>query len=131
MHRELVNLYRTYENKPVATETVLEIAADFTLDLINVFGEALGEENPLKDGWRSFAPFEFILALNNVLAKFKQSGFDGLEDTERPLLTDHGVLLGSLIRAALQTHPDSFPGEEHFQIPDKVAHDLLILSERL
>lgn len=131
MHRELVNLYRTYENKPVHPETSLEIAADFTLDLINVFGESLDGENPLKENWRSFAPFEFILALNNVLAKFKQGGFDGLDENERTLLSDHGVLLGSLIRAALQTHPDSFPDEEHFQIPDKVAHDLLILSENL
>jgi hypothetical protein len=99
------------------------------LDLINVFGDTLDDTTGVTKGWRTFEPFEFLQALNNLLAKLKDKGYDALDDTEKRLLVDPDVLLGALIRASLQSHPDSFPDEEHFQIPDMVAHDLLIFSE--
>ena len=131
MNRELRDLYRAYEHKKLAPETALEIAGDFVLDLINVFGDCLDAATPLKEGWRQFAPFEFIFGLNSVLAKYKQSGYDALDDAERSMLADHAVLVGSLVRAALISHPDAFPDENHFQIPDMVASDLLKLTETL
>lgn len=129
LNREVRDLYRAYESKPLKPETALEIASDFVLDLINVFGEPLNEKTPLKEGWQQFVPFEFLLGLNTTLANYKESGYEALDDTERAMLADHGVLLGALVRAALATHPDTFPGEEHYQIPDAVAKALLRLTE--
>ncbi|HEY9870959.1 MAG TPA: hypothetical protein V6D08_17470 [Candidatus Obscuribacterales bacterium] len=129
LNRQVRDLYKAYEHKPLKPETALEIVSDFVLDLINVFGDRLDEKTPLHDNWRQFAPFEFILGLNEVLRKYKEQGHEALDETERAMLADHGVLLGSLIRAALTSHPDAFPDEEHFQIPDVVAKELLILSE--
>lgn len=129
LNRQLRDLYHSYEHKPLKPETALELASDFVLDLINVFGDNLTDETPLKEGWRQFAPFEFILELNNILARYKESGHSALEPSERALFADHGVLLGTLFRAALKAHPDSFPDEDHFQIPEAVAQELLILSE--
>jgi hypothetical protein len=121
---ELKALYNTYLRKHLSPETSLEIASEFVLDLINVFGDNLEAGTAPKDGWRQFAPFEFILELNNMLARYKEKGLDGLEDVERSLLVDNSLLLGSLSRAALAGHPDTFPGEEHYQIPQAVADDL-------
>ncbi|MBI4533746.1 MAG: hypothetical protein HY711_07340 [Candidatus Melainabacteria bacterium] len=129
INREIRDLYKAYESKVLKPETVLDIACDFVLDLINVFGDNLTESVPLKEGWRQFAPFEFILGLNNTLVKFKESGYDALDETELALLADPGVLLGSLVRSALTSHPDSFPDEDHYQIPDVVAAQLLRLTE--
>ncbi len=129
LNREVKNLYHAYYIKSFKPETVLEIASDFVLDLINVFGDNLDQSTPLKPNWKQFAPFEFILELNNILAKYKQSGHAALDANERSLLSSPSVLLGSLVSAALKSHPDSFPNEEHFQIPDAVARELLVLSE--
>lgn len=129
LHRQLRDLYKAYEHKALKPETALEIASDFVLDLINVFGDKLGEKDPLKEGWKRFAPFEFIVGLNNILNKYKQQGYEALDEPERAMLADHGVLLGSLLRSALTAHPDAFPDEEHFQIPDAVANELLNLTE--
>lgn len=129
LNRELRNLYKAYEHKPLRPETALEIASDFLLDLINVFGDNLDDKTPLKEGWKRFAPFEFILGLNETLGKYKEHGYEGLDDTERRLLADHGILLGSLVRSGLSAHPDAFADEEHFQIPDAVAKELIILTE--
>lgn len=128
MNNEVKDLYLTYRNKKVIVHNTLEIVTDFVLDLINVFGDNLTTDNPLKDGWTTFAPFEYILSLNQLLAKLKDLGYYKLDDVEKELLADHSLLLGGLIRSALTTHPDSFPDEEHFQIPDAVAHDLKQLA---
>jgi hypothetical protein len=128
MNNEVRDLYLTYRNKKVIVHNTLEIVTDFVLDLINVFGDTLTTDNPLKDGWRTFAPFEYILSLNQLLAKLKDVGYYKLDDVEKELLADHSLLLGGLVRAALTNHPDSFPDEEHFQIPDAVATDLLQLA---
>jgi len=129
LNREVRNLYKAYEHKPLKPETALEIVSDFVLDLINVFGDNLDEKTPLKEGWKQFAPFEFILELNETLRKYKEQGYEGLEDAERSLLADHGVLLGSLMRSGLHAHPDAFADEDHFQIPKAVANELIILTE--
>ena len=129
LNREVRNLYKAYEHKPLKPETALEIASDFVLDLINVFGDNLDEKTPLKEGWKQFAPFEFILELNETLRKYKEQGYEGLEDTERAMLADHGILLGSLMRSGLHAHADTFADEEHFQIPNAVAKELIILTE--
>lgn len=129
LNRQVRDLYISYEKKALKPETALELCSDFVLDLINVFGDNIDENTPLKQGWMRFAPFEFILSLNNVLEKYKASGYAELEPYERTLFADHGVLLGTLIRQGLEAHPDSFPEEEHFQIPDAVAKELLLLSE--
>jgi len=129
LNREVRNLYKAYEHKPLKPETALEIASDFVLDLINVFGDNLDEKTPLKEGWKKFAPFEFILGLNETLRKYKEQGYDGLEDSERAMLADHGILLGTLMRSALNAHPDAFADEEHFQIPNAVAKELIVLTE--
>lgn len=128
-YKEVLQLYRAYEVKPLKPETALEIATDFTLDLINVFGDNLSDTTALKDGWTEFVPFEFILALNNILARFKQTGYEELEDAERAMLADAGVLIGTLVRESLRSHPDSFPDEEHYQIPNQVAEELKKLTE--
>jgi hypothetical protein len=127
-YKEVLHLYRAYETKILKPETALEIASDFTLDLINVFGDSLSDSNPLMDGWREFVPFEFILGLNKILARFKQSGYTDLDGVERTMLADTGVLLGTLIRESLRAHPDSFPDEEHYQLPNEVAKELLELT---
>ncbi|GEM_PF-2435907 len=129
LNRQVRDLYRSYASRPLKPETSLEVASDFVLDLINVFGDGLTAETPLKAGWRQFAPFEFLLELNNTLARYKERGYSALEPAERALFADPGVLLGTLIRAALKAHPDTFPEEDHYQIPDAVAKELLILSE--
>jgi len=129
LNRQVRDLYRAYDKKALKPETALELVADFVLDLINVFGDTLDDATPLKPGWRQFAPFEFILDLNKILERYKQSGHSALEPEERAFFADHGVLLGALVRAALKAHPDAFPDEEHFQVPDAVAKEMLILSE--
>ncbi len=129
LNRQVRDLYRSYEKKQLKPETALELVSDFVLDLINVFGDNLNETTPLKEHWRRFAPVEFILSLNSVLEKYKKSEYAELEPEERALFADHGVLLGTLVRQALTTHPDSYPEEEHFQIPEAVAKELLVLSE--
>jgi hypothetical protein len=128
IHRQVRDIYKAYHNRKLRPETALEIASDFVLDLINVFGEELSDKTPLIEGWHQFAPFEFILGLNNVLAKYKQEGLEALEDSQRAMLADNGVLLGTLINMALTTHADSFPDEEHFQIPHAVAVELRALA---
>jgi hypothetical protein len=129
LNRQVRDLYHSYQKRQLKPETSLEIVSDFVLDLINVFGESLSGESPLKVDWSQFAPFEFILDLNKILERYKQSGYADLDPTERALFADHGVLIGTLVRAALKAHPDAYPEEEHFQIPTSVANELLILSE--
>lgn len=128
-NRQVRDLYHSYLKRQLKPETSLEIVSDFVLDLINVFGETLTQEASVRENWSKFAPFEFILDLNKILERYKQSGYSALEPTERALFADHGVLIGTLIRAALKAHPDAYPDEEHFQIPSSVAKELLILSE--
>src|SRR5579885_2398373 len=111
LNRQVRNLYKTYRGKALKPESALEICSDFVLDLINVFGDELTDENPLKPEWENFAPFEFLLGLNQMLGKYKSGGYDNLSDNERALLHDSDLLLGSLIKASLTTHPDSFPDE--------------------
>lgn len=126
LSREVRDLYNAYLHKQLRPETALEITANFILDLINVFGERLDEATPLQDGWRQFAPFEFILYLNSLLARYKLSGDEStLEDDERILFHDSHILLAALLRSALTSHPDSFPDEDHYQIPDPVAQELI------
>lgn len=127
--REVRDLYRAYEHKTLKPETALELVSDFVLDLINVFGDELNDKTALKEGWRRFAPFEFILELNALLGRYKDGGYETLDEGERAMLADHGVLFGALVRSALTSHPDAFPDEEHFQIPDAVATRLLVLTE--
>ena len=122
--QEVRQLYDTYAKKKLRPETALEFASDFLLDLVNALGDKLDADTPLKDGWRQFAPFEFLLALNKILGRFKESGRKSLAEFESALLVDNNLMIGSLIRSALTSHPDSFPGEEHFQIPSDVADDL-------
>ncbi len=129
LNREVEQLYRAYEAKPLRPEAALELASDFVLDLINIFGEPLNESTPLKKEWCQFVPFEFLLSLNNVLGRYKESGHNGLSEEERALLADHGVLFGSLLKASLNNHPDTIPGEEHYQIPAGVAEDLSRLCQ--
>jgi hypothetical protein len=129
LNHEVRDLYLAYEKKHVKPELALEIASDFTLDLINSMGDELSDEVPLKENWRPFAPFEFLLELNSTLQTFKESGESHLKESDRKILHKTKALLGALIRAALDTHPDSYPGEEHYQIPHPVAHELLVLSE--
>ncbi len=129
LNRQVRDFYKAYCHKPLKPETALELCSDFVLDLINVFGEPLSEESPLKADWQNFAPFEFILSLNETLGRYKQSGYEGLSEPDRAMMHDHSVLFGNLIKAALSSHPDSFPDEEHFQIPHAVARELIALSE--
>ena len=129
LNRQLRDFYKAYRHKPLRPETALELSSDFVLDLINVFGEQLSEAMPLKPDWQNFAPFEFLLSLNETLGRYKETGYDALSDDERKMMHDHDALLGSLIKAALTNHPDSFPDEEHFQSPHAVARELLVLSE--
>ena len=128
LNRQVRDLYHSYEKKALKPETSLEMVSDFVLDLINVFGDMLDDATPLKEHWCQFAPFEFILELNKILERYKQSGYSALEPEERAFFADHGLLIGALVRAALKAHPDSFPDEQHFQIPEAVANELLILS---
>lgn len=123
MNKDLEAFYKAYLHKKLAPETALELSFDFTLDLINAFGDILKEMPPLP-GWKQFAPIEFILSLNNLLAKYKEEGFQALSDSEKQLLTDSGLLFGTLVRSALTTHPDSYPNEDHFQLPEELAADL-------
>ena len=129
LNRQVRDLYRAYEKKHLHPENALQIVGDFVLDLINEFGDKLSESSPLKENWQPFAPFEFMLELNSKLKKYKEVGLHGLSADEQHLLTKYNVLLGAAIDAALKSHPDSFPGEEHFQIPHAVARELQILSE--
>jgi hypothetical protein len=129
LNRQVRDLYYSYDKKTLKPETALELVSDFVLDLINVFGDTLTEANPLKENWRQFAPFEYMLGLNKVLERYKESGYSALDPNERALFADHGLLFGTLIQSALKAHPDAFPDEDHFQIPDHIANELIILSE--
>jgi hypothetical protein len=125
LNRQARDLYKAYEKKPLRPETALALAGEFVLDLINMMGDVLTKESPLKSNWQTFAPFEFLLQLNETLKKYKEGGEQALSATERPMLHQHKALIGGLIRSALKSHPDSFPDEEHFQIPHNVAEELL------
>jgi hypothetical protein len=129
LNRQVRDLFQAYAKRPAKPESALEVASDFMLDLINVFGDQLSSETPLKPDWSQFAPFEFILGLNDLLSKYKASGYDNLSASERSLLHDNHLLLGSLINAAMTNHPDTFPDEEHYQIPNTVAKELRLLAE--
>ena len=129
LNRQVRDLYISYQKKPLKPETALELVSDFVLDLINTFGDNLDDETPLKESWQQFAPFEFILGLNTILERYKQSGYTALDPSERAFFSDHGVLIGTLVREALKSHPDAFPDEEHYQIPAAVAKELMVLSE--
>lgn len=126
---EVKQLFDAYSKKKLRPETALEFASNFVLDLVNSLGDRLDDNTPIKDGWRQFAPFEFLLALNKILARFKEKGRNNLAEFESALLVDNNLMIGSLVRSALVSHPDSFPGEEHFQIPADVAEDLNQLVE--
>lgn len=128
--REVKDLYNAYIRKPLRPESALEISSDFVLDLINVFGDRLDAETPLKEGWSRFAPFEFILYLNSVLVRYKAlgpDGYDELDESEKTLLHDNGVLLESLVRSPIESHADAFPQEEHYQLPQDVINQLFVL----
>jgi len=125
LNRQARDLCKAYEKKPLHPETALALAAEFALDLINMMGDELTKETPLKEHWQTFAPFEFLLQLNETLKKYKEGGEQAVSVSERPLLHDHKALIGGLIRAALKSHPDSFPDEQHYQIPHNVAEELL------
>lgn len=129
LNRQVRDLYQAYAKRPAKPELALEVASDFMLDLINVFGDQLSDDTPLKSDWTQFAPFEFILGLNDMLGKYKASGYESLSESERSTLHDNHLLLGSLINAALTSHPDTFPDEEHYQIPNAVAKELRLLVE--
>lgn len=122
--KDLKELYKTYLHKILRPENALEICSDFVLDLINVFGDKLSADTPLKPDWVEFAPFQFILSLNELLAKYKAAGEDGydqLSEIEQTILHDSHLLLSSLIKSALSSQPELFEDEEHFQIPKAVA----------
>jgi len=129
LNRQVRDLYRAYEKKHLHPESALQIVGDFVLDLINEFGDKLDQSTPLNADWQVFAPFEFMLELNSTLKKYKDAGLHGLSAGEQAMLTKFNVLINSAVHAALKSHPDSFPGEEHFQIPHAVARELLVLSE--
>ncbi len=97
---ELKALFNTYLKKTLRPETALEFASGFSLDLINAFGELLSDATPLQTGWIEFAPFAFILQLNALLARYKENGYDALDDVERILVADTHVMLGALIGAS-------------------------------
>ena len=130
INADLKELYSVYIHKHLCPESALEIASNFILDLINVFGEKLDATTPLKPDWKPFAPFEFLLELNSILARYKEKGPDGLDDLEHSLLRDNSLLIGSLTRAALIAHPDAYSEEDHFQIPQAVADNLEFLVEK-
>jgi len=67
--------------------------------------------------------------LNAALGRYAAGGLKALDDAERKRLSDHKALLGGLVRAALAAHPDAFPGEEHYQLPEHVTQHLLVLSD--
>lgn len=129
LNRQVRDLFVSYQRKSLKPETALELVSDFVLDLINVFGDTLDQGAAPKEKWRLFAPFEFILGLNKLLERYKSSGYASLEPSERVLLADNTVLLGTLIRHSLTSHPDAYPDEEHYQIPEAVATELVLLSE--
>lgn len=129
LNRQARDLYKAYEKKKLHAETALAIAGEFVLDLINQLGDELTAATPLKEHWQTFAPFEFLLQLNETLKKFKEGGEQQLTASEKRMLKEHKALIGGLIREALQSHPDSFPDEEHYQIPHTVAQELLHWTE--
>jgi hypothetical protein len=129
LNRQVRDLYVAYKKKHLQPETALAIVSGFVLDLINEFGDQLNDATPVKEEWQPFAPFEFVLDLNNTLKEFKEVGLKGLKAEQQRLLTNSNALLGAAIRASLKSHPDSFPGEDHFQIPHAVARELLLLSD--
>lgn len=121
------DLYKAYLHKILRPESALEISTKFVMDLINLHGEKLDSEHPMQPDWVQFAPFKFILSLNELLAKYKEAGEEGfneLSETERTILYDSHLLLSSLITAALLDEPDAYPNEERFQIPKLVADSL-------
>jgi hypothetical protein len=130
VNQELKNLYNAYIRKRLCPETALEIASAFILDLINVFGDNLNDATPLKQGWRQFSPFEFIIELNTILARYKENGLDDLDDVERSLLADNSLLIGSIIRAGIDSARGKTDPDEVFQIPQAVADDLEYLVEK-
>jgi hypothetical protein len=130
LNRQVRDLYRAYEKKHLKPEIALELASEFVLDLINGMGDQLSDTTPLMENWQPFAPFEFLLSLNETLKKYKDEGEQNLTASERAILTNSKAMLGALVRAALASHPDSYPGEEHFQIPHAVARELLLWTEK-
>jgi hypothetical protein len=130
LNRQVRDLYRAYEKKHLKPETALETASEFVLDLINGMGDELNQTTPLMENWQPFAPFEFLLSLNETLKKYKEVGVQHLSASERQLVTNSKAMLGALVRSALSSHPDSYPGEDHFQIPHAVARELLLWTEK-
>lgn len=126
---EVKQLYDTYSRKKLRPETALQFASDFVLDLVNALGDNLDANTTLKEGWRQFAPFEFILTLNKILDRYKVTGRKHLAEYESALLVDNNLMIGALVRAALASHVDGFPGEDHYQIPAEVADDLNALID--
>lgn len=128
--KDLRNLYTTYLNKRLRADNASDFATGFISDLINAFGEKLDGSSPVLAGYRQFAPVNFLLQLNNLLDKHKQTGTKGLEDIEKALLVDTHLMLGTLISSALKNSgasPES--NHERYQIPDETAADLEWLIE--
>jgi len=128
--KDLRNLYTTYLNKRLRADNALEFASGFILDLINAFGEKLEGTSPVMSGYRQFTPVNFLLQLNDLLAKYKQTGTKGLEDIEKALLVDTHLMLGTLISSSLKI--SGMPADsnhERYQIPEAIAADLEWLIE--
>jgi hypothetical protein len=122
--KELRDLYTTYLKKRLRPENALEFASGFILDLINAFGEKVEGNSVVAAGHTEFSPFNFLLQLNELLARYKQDP-KSLDDVEKSILRDTHLMIGTLIRSAL--NPPTLPTEsnhERYQLPAETASDL-------
>lgn len=127
--QELRNLYTTYLKRRLRPETALEFASDFVLDLINAFGEKLETGASAAGGSKEFAPFGFLLQLNELLSRYKEKGARGLEDVENTLLHDTHLMVATLVRSSLNGGTAVDATQERYQLPEETAADLEWLIE--
>lgn len=126
--KELKNLYSTYLDKRLRPQNALEFASNFILDLINAFGEKLEPKAPVTQGFSEFAPFHFLLLLNELLARYKEQGLNKLDDTEKTLLHDTHLMLATLVSRSL-AGAKSDDEQERYQLPDDIVADLKVLID--
>lgn len=120
--KELRDLYSTYLKKRLRPENALEFATNFILDLINAFGDKVNPNEQIDPTSKEFAPQPFLLQLNQLLAKYKQTGPKSLDDIENTLLHDTHLLVATLITSSLTATTPS--GEEKLKLPIETAEDL-------
>lgn len=129
--KELRNLYTTYLKKRLRPQNALEFASNFILDLINAFGEKLEPDATVAAGSKEFAPFNFLLQLNDLLARYKETPTE-LSDTEKTLLVDTQLMIATLVKSSMNAK--TVPGhanQERYQLADETATDLEWLTENV